>query len=196
MDESSSPEHIANVVLAKQLEPLHEAWESYGTTKETIFETALLLSDPDPSMRSLAAKEQDELLSSLSSQILDTFPSLLLPPSETSRHFALMEMKAGVGGDEATLFAADLLRMYGRLCEVNGWPMEVISRDMLDGGKGMKNAVIEIKGEGAYDALRWESGVHRVQRVPETEKSARLHTSTVAVVVLPLAQDNGSQKEE
>jgi len=134
-------------------------------------------------MRSLAVTEQASLLESISGQITNKFPSLLLPPSTTSEHFALMELKAGVGGDEATLFVSDLLRMYGRLGELNGWQVEVISKEQTDSGKGTRNATLEVRGEGAYDMLRWESGVHRVQRIPETEKSGRLHTSTAAIVV-------------
>lgn len=135
-------------------------------------------------MRSLAAKEQAELFSTLSNHLSTAFPALLVPKSSSARHFALMELKAGVGGDEACLFAADLLRLYSRLAEEYGWPVETISKEFVEGGKGIRGAVLEIKGGGAYDTLRWESGVHRVQRVPETEKSGRLHTSTVAVVVM------------
>ena len=96
-----------------------------------------------------------------------------------------MELKAGVGGDEASLFVSDLLRMYGRVAETNRWNVEVIAKEETESGRGTKNAVLEVRGEGAYDALRWESGVHRVQRVPETERSGRVHTSTAAVVVSP-----------
>ena len=94
-----------------------------------------------------------------------------------------MELKAGVGGDEAALFVSDLLRMYGRAGETNGWQVEVIAREENESGRGIKSSVLEMRGEGAYDCLRWESGVHRVQRVPETERSGRVHTSTAAVVV-------------
>ena len=93
-----------------------------------------------------------------------------------------MELKSGVGGSEASLFLADLLRMYLRLANGRRWKATVVSQNDSDGG-GIKDAIIEIKGEGVYDALRWESGVHRVQRVPATEASGRVHTSTVAAVV-------------
>jgi peptide chain release factor 1 len=93
-----------------------------------------------------------------------------------------MELKSGVGGSEASLFLADLLRMYLRLSIGRRWKATVVAQNDSDGG-GIKDAIVEIKGEGAYDALRWESGVHRVQRVPATEASGRVHTSTVAIVV-------------
>ena len=134
-------------------------------------------------MRSLANTEQSQLLSVLSSHLSATFPSLLIPTSPTSGHSALIELKAGVGGDEAALFVSDILRMYGRAAEAEGWEVEVIAKEENESGRGTKNCVLEVRGEGAYDTLRWESGVHRVQRVPETERSGRVHTSTAAVVV-------------
>ena len=134
-------------------------------------------------MRSLADAEQSQLLSVLSSHLSSTFPSLLVPISPTSGHSALIELKAGVGGDEAALFASDLLRMYGRAAEANGWEVKVITKEENESGRGTKNSVLEVCGGGAYDHFRWESGVHRVQRVPETERSGRVHTSTAAVVV-------------
>lgn len=102
-----------------------------------------------------------------------------------------MEFKAGVGGSESALFVGELMRMYMRLAQGLGWHAEVIMSNDTDAG-GVKDAIVEIKGkERVYDTLRWESGVHRVQRVPATEANGRVHTSTVAVLVLPLAEDNG-----
>ncbi|KAF8531228.1 peptide chain release factor 1 [Gautieria morchelliformis] len=171
--------------------PMHQR------SRSAIIETAPLLSDPDPTMRSLASTEQSQLMSALSSHLSTTFPSLLIPPSSTCGHSAIIELKAGVGGDEAALFVSDLLRMYGRAAEANGWQVEVITKEDNESGRGTKNSVMEVKGEGAYDAFRWESGVHRVQRVPETERSGRVHTSTAAVVVLPLSQETpGSSSQQ
>lgn len=93
-----------------------------------------------------------------------------------------MELKSGVGGSEASLFLADLLRMYQRLTNTTHWKATIVAKNDAE-GNGIKDATVEFKGEGAYDALRWESGVHRVQRVPATETSGRTHTSTVAIVV-------------
>lgn len=133
-------------------------------------------------MRTLAAEEHSSLSQFLSDIVESVFPSLLIPSSSTSHLSALMELKSGVGGSEASLFLADLLRMYLRLANGRRWKATVVSQNDSDGG-GIKDAIIEIKGEGVYDALRWESGVHRVQRVPATEASGRVHTSTVAAVV-------------
>ena len=133
-------------------------------------------------MRVLAAEEHDSLSNSLSEIVETTFPTLLIPTSPTLDLSALMELKSGVGGSEASLFLADLLRMYLRLASGRRWKATVVAQSDSDGG-GIKDAIVEIKGEGAYDALRWESGVHRVQRVPATESSGRVHTSTVAIVV-------------
>jgi peptide chain release factor 1 len=133
-------------------------------------------------MRSLALDEYNSLTATLTQCLESTFPSLLVPPSTTSHLSALMEMKSGVGGSESSLFLSDLLRMYQRLANVNRWKAQVVAQNDNDGG-GTKDAIIEIKGDGVYDALRWESGVHRVQRVPATESSGRVHTSTVSIVV-------------
>jgi peptide chain release factor 1 len=140
------------------------------------------MQDPDPTMRALASEEFTSLTSTLSTHVSTTFPSLLVPPSSTRELHALLELKAGVGGSEATLFLLDLLRVYVRYAASVGWRASVIQSSETESG-GMRDAILEIKGEGAYDALRWESGVHRVQRVPATESSGRTHTSTVAIIV-------------
>ena len=133
-------------------------------------------------MRSLAKDEYDTLASTLSHQITSAFPTLLTPTSTTAHLSAIIELKAGVGGTEASLFLADLLRMYLRLCNAKKWNTHLVSCNDNDGG-GTNSAIVEVTGAGSYDTLQWESGVHRVQRVPATETSGRVHTSTVAVVV-------------
>lgn len=133
-------------------------------------------------MRTLAAEEHDSLSKSLTEIVESTIPALLIPSSTTSHLSALMELKSGVGGSEAGLFLTDLLRMYLRLANGRRWKATVVAQNDSDGG-GTKDAIVEIKGEGAYDALCWESGVHRVQRVPATEASGRVHTSTAAIIV-------------
>lgn len=135
-------------------------------------------------MRALAAEEHDSLDKSLTELVEKTVPSLLVPPSTTTHLSAMLELKSGVGGSEASLFLSNLLRMYLRLANVRRWNANVVSQNVTDGG-GIKDAIVEVKGEGAYEALRWESGVHRVQRVPATEASGRVHTSTVAIIVSP-----------
>ncbi|KAI0290849.1 peptide chain release factor 1, partial [Multifurca ochricompacta] len=140
-----------------------------------------------PELIELAIVETNSLNASLHSLLTDELPNALLPPSETEGLSALVELKAGVGGSESSLFVAELVRMYGRFSRFNSWAPMVLASSESDGG-GFKDAILEIKGAGAYDSLRWESGVHRVQRVPSTEASGRVHTSTVAVVVLPLSE--------
>ncbi|KAI6129277.1 hypothetical protein EDD16DRAFT_1471345, partial [Pisolithus croceorrhizus] len=184
----TSQEEIARVRQIKELEPLYEAWISWTKTRESLLETFPLLSDPDETMRALASDEYTTLYDSLSRHLSTTFPFLLVPPSPTRSLSALLELKAGVGGSEAALFLTDLLRVYVRYATSRGWPSSIVQNSEVTGG-GLRDAIVEIKGEGAYDALRWESGVHRVQRVPATEASGRVHTSTVAVIVLPLSDE-------
>ena len=162
-------------------------------------------------MRSLASEEFNTLSDTLSKTVKTIFPALLVPPSTTCRLSALMELKSGVGGSESSLFLSDLLRMYQRLAHSNNWKSSIVAENNMETG-GIKDAIVEIKGETAYDSLRWESGVHRVQRVPATESSGRTHTSTVAVVVstyflnsiktldirqvLPLMEETDTHEEE
>lgn len=151
---------------------------------QAYLQSEALLSDPDPELRALAADEQRESLGTLQSLVSQTFPSLLLRASPTSSYGAVLELKAGVGGSEAALFLGDLARMYTLFAATHSYACEWVNKTELEGPRGgIKDAILEVKGEGAYDALRWESGVHRVQRVPATETQGRVHTSTVAVVV-------------
>ncbi|KII85605.1 hypothetical protein PLICRDRAFT_115967 [Plicaturopsis crispa FD-325 SS-3] len=184
----SSPEDIARAKHVKELEPVKLAWDEWTRTSQSLRETVPLLGDPDPTMRSLAIEEYDALSTALTHQIKTVFPSLLVPPSSTAHLSAMIELKSGVGGSEASLFLADLLRVYMRFANTRRWKAQIVASNHTEGG-GVKDAIVEVKGQGSYDALRWESGVHRVQRVPATEASGRTHTSTVAVVVLPLADE-------
>lgn len=143
----------------------------------------------------MASEEYATLQDSLIDLVENTFPTLLIPPSSTGHLSALLELKSGVGGSESSLFLGDLLRMYQRYAAIKGWKVEEAGKNANDDG-GVKDAVIEVKGPGAYDALRWESGVHRVQRVPATESKGRVHTSAVAVLVLPLVEENDKSGEE
>lgn len=133
-------------------------------------------------MRSMASEEYKTLGEQVDELVNTTLPSLLIPPSPTGRLSALLELKAGVGGTEACLFLADMLRMYQRYITNAEWTFTMVSVSSLEEG-GAREALLEVQGEGAYDRLRWESGVHRVQRVPATDSSGRVHTSTVAVIV-------------
>jgi len=144
-----------------------------------------MMEDPDETLRLLAAEDDQAFTDTLDDLVGNVFPSLVVPPSNTAHMSALMELKAGVGGSESNLFLGELMRMYLRYAHSVKWKATTVSSlDTPEGG--VKNAVIEFKAPGAYDSLRWESGVHRVQRVPATEASGRVHTSTVAVVVSSL----------
>lgn len=141
-----------------------------------------MLEDPDEMLRPLAVEDDRTFTDTLENLVENVFPTLIIPPSKTAHMSALMELKAGVGGSESNLFLGELMRMYLRYAQSVKWKTTTVSSlDTPEGG--VKNAVVEFKGPGAYDSLRWESGVHRVQRVPATEASGRVHTSTVAVVV-------------
>ncbi|KAJ3322980.1 hypothetical protein HDU93_003053 [Gonapodya sp. JEL0774] len=141
-----------------------------------------LLSDPDPSIRQLAeddAAEQRTEIADLEKEIVMT----IVPRDEADAGGAIVEVRAGAGGDEAALFASDVLRMYERFAQLQGWRFEVLSTS--PGTKGFKEALASVTGADAFRWLKGESGVHRVQRIPETETAGRIHTSTVTVAVLP-----------
>jgi peptide chain release factor 1 len=146
-----------------------------------------LLDADDPEMKALAEEEiveLDERIETLTAQVKE----LLIPPDPLADRAAVVEIRAGTGGDEAGLFAADLMRMYRQLAEQQGWSMELMS--MSEGIPGsIKEVIFTVKGRGAYGRLRYESGVHRVQRVPETEAQGRIHTSAATVAVLPEAEE-------
>ncbi|CAL1707324.1 unnamed protein product [Somion occarium] len=140
----------------------------------------------------MANEEYASLQSQVSELLQMTFPTLVVPPSKTAHMSAIMEFKAGVGGSESALFLAEMMRMYLRLAQTFRWKTNVIASNQTENG-GVKDAIVEIMGEKAYDTMRFESGVHRVQRVPATEANGRVHTSTVAVVVLPLAEESNAE---
>lgn len=150
-------------------------------------------------MASLAQDEATQTQADIDALVSTTFPSLLVPSSPTLHLNALVEFKSGVGGHESALFLTELIRMYTRFSGSRHWKSTVIEQNELDGG-GTKSAILEIKGKGktsgVYDLLRWESGAHRVQRIPATDSQGRVHTSTVAVLVLPLVEEDPDAKEE
>ncbi|TEB19625.1 release factor [Coprinellus micaceus] len=191
----SSPEDVNRLKQVKEMEPLQNAWDRWAENRKLIDETSSLLEDPDPAMRSMAADEYTELTKVLTEDLETTFPSLLVPKSETEHLSALMEFKSGAGGVESSLFLGELLRMYQRFAMEKGWQAQIVAQNDVEEG-GIKDAILEVKGVTAYDHLRWESGVHRVQRVPATETKGRVHTSAVAIVVLPLMEENDSKTEE
>lgn len=163
-------------------------WRQYKDTRKQLSETEALLHDKlDDEMRDLAQMELDELKDRIVSQE-EHLKILLLPKDPNDEKNVILEIRAGTGGEEAALFAGDLLRMYTRYAERRHWKVDLMSTDNTGIG-GYKEAVIEIKGQGAYSALKFEGGVHRVQRVPATESSGRIHTSAATVAVMPEAEE-------
>lgn len=141
----------------------------------------------DAEMKELAEAELVELEPQVERE-REELELLMIPPDPTDANDAILEFRAGTGGDEAALFAGELMRMYMRYAEDKGWKTSVVSSSETELG-GLKEAIIEISGEDVYGHLKWESGVHRVQRVPETEKSGRIHTSAASVAVLPKIEE-------
>jgi peptide chain release factor 1 len=156
--------------------------------KKQVNETKTLVHDEkDPEMKELAQEELKELENKLSASN-DKLKFLLIPKDPLDEKNIIMEIRAGTGGEEAALFAADLYRMYSRFAETKGWKFEIMNSNNTELG-GIKEIVFSISGNNVYENLRYESGGHRVQRVPETEASGRIHTSAVTVAVLPEADE-------
>jgi len=176
---------------AKAHADLHPIVDKYRDYRQLLQEqegaTALLEETADPEMRALAEGEL-KALRERQALVEQELKEMLLPKDPAGEKGVIMEIRAGAGGGEAALFAADLLRMYTRLAESQGWKVEMLSAHPTGIG-GMKEAILAIEGKGAFQKLRHESGVHRVQRVPVTEASGRIHTSTVTVAVLPEAEE-------
>ena len=172
-----------------QLSPLVNVIEGYKQTRKALEESEALLADPasDPELKALAGEDVDTLRKRFAAQERE-LQLLLLPKDSADNSSAIVEVRAGTGGDEAALFAADLLKMYTRYAQLQGWKAELLSLSDSDLG-GVKEAVLSVEGEGAYAKLKFESGVHRVQRVPVTEASGRIHTSAATVAVLPEPED-------
>ena len=190
----SDPEVIGNQPLWQkhikemgEMEPIVKKYQEYRRAKSDIAEAKEMLEEGDEEMRELAKMEISELEEQIA-QDEDELKILLLPKDPNDEKNVILEIRAGTGGEEAALFGADLLRMYTRYAERNRWKTELM--DLNDTGLGgVKEAVMLIKGRGAYSRLKYESGAHRVQRVPETESSGRVHTSAATVAVLPEVDD-------
>ena len=170
------------------LEPLVSTYRQYRTVERELAEAqALLDEEGDEAMRRLA-REEVETLKDRREQLAEAIKRLLLPKDPNDERNVIVEIRAAAGGDEAGLFAADLYRMYSRYAQSKNWAVDVIDANQSGIG-GFKEIIFEIKGRGAYSRLKYESGAHRVQRVPVTEASGRIHTSTATVAVLPEVED-------
>jgi peptide chain release factor 1 len=168
-----------------QLELLVETFREYKRVKNEVDENQALLADPE--MRDMA-KDELEKLGPRCDALLKKLEILLLPKDPNDERSVILEVRAGAGGDEAGLFAAELLRMYLRYAERKGWKADLMDSSENPSG-GIKDASVTIEGEGVFSFLKYESGVHRVQRVPATEAQGRIHTSTATVSVMPEAEE-------
>lgn len=172
----------------KDLQPVIEAYKEYKNIIENIANTKEIISvEKDDDFRDMAKSELDLFLEK-KDELEESIRLLLLPSDPQDSKNAQVEIRAGSGGDEASIFAGDLYRMYQHFCDQKGWKIEVLS--MTEGTVGgFKEIVFEISGDGVYGLMKYESGVHRVQRVPQTESQGRVHTSAASVVVLPEADE-------
>src|SRR6202163_3754558 len=177
-----------------EIEPLVERFREYKTLVRDIAQTEKLASAGDADMRELAQQELKSLIARRETLVAE-LKTLLIPKDPNDDKNIVLEIRAGTGGDEAALFAGELFRMYSKYAERQGWRLEVMSSSDTGVG-GLKEVIATIEGRGAYSKLKYESGVHRVQRVPATEASGRIHTSTATVAVLPEAEDVDIQINE
>ena len=190
----SSPEVFRDPALAakllreqKELAPAAEICRRLLAAEKKAEEASLLLEDSDADIRSLASEERESARAEIRG-LEEELRALLLPKDPDDGKNVIMEIRGGAGGAEAALFAAVLYRMYGMYADRKGWRFEVLNRNETELG-GLKEVSFLVEGEGAFAHLKYESGVHRVQRVPETESGGRIHTSTVTVAVLPEAEE-------
>src|SRR5450755_748412 len=177
-----------------EIEPIVERFREYKTLVRDIGHTEELVSGGDADMRELAREELKALVARREALVAE-LKVLLIPKDPNDEKNIVLEIRAGTGGDEAALFAANLFRMYSKFAERQGWRLELMSTSDTDGG-GLKEVIATVEGRGAYSKLKYESGVHRVQRVPKTEASGRIHTSTATVAVMPEAEEVDIQINE
>jgi peptide chain release factor 1 len=192
--QSDAGEYTKAAKALAELEPLVQKFREFKTVEENLAGTTELARGSDAEMRALAEEELPALQAKRET-LLQELKILLIPKDPNDEKNVIVEIRAGTGGDEAGLFAADLFRMYSRYAEAQRWRVDVLSSSEGTGG-GIKEVIVSIEGKGVYSRLKYESGVHRVQRVPATEASGRIHTSTATVAVLPEAEDVDIQIHE
>jgi peptide chain release factor 1 len=186
-DPEVATDHVRLKELAQEqaeIEELVQTYRQYKANEQELNETEAMLQEGGDEELEELAREEIERLTARRQELYDKLRLMLLPRDPKDEKNVIMEMRAGAGGDEAGLFAADLYRMYTRYAEKHGWSTELLSSNVTGIG-GFKEAIFSVEGKGAYSRLKYESGVHRVQRVPVTEASGRIHTSTATVAVLP-----------
>ena len=170
-----------------KLKTINELWDQYNKILKETNDTKELLKSDDDEISIMAKEELDDLNSSLE-KVYSELNKELIPKDATDEADAIIEIRAGTGGDEAAIFGNDLLRMYTRYSENNKWKIKILSSSHNE-FDGIKEIILEISGEGTFSKLKHESGVHRVQRIPKTESQGRIHTSTATVAVLPKSED-------
>src|SRR3989440_9673014 len=185
--QNDQAEYRKHAKALADLEPLVERFREYKATVQSLAEAEELAAGGDADMRELA-KEEVKSLAAKRDALVAQLKLMLVPKDPNDEKNVVLEIRAGTGGDEAALFAGELFRMYSKFAERNRWRLEVMSSSDTGVG-GLKEVIATIEGRGVYSKLKYESGVHRVQRVPATEASGRVHTSTVTVAVLPEAEE-------
>jgi len=180
-------EYRKHVKTLNEIQPLVERFREYKTVVRDIAQTQELARGADADMRELAGEEL-RALEQRRDGLLAQMKQLLVPKDPNDEKNVVLEIRAGTGGDEAALFAGELFRMYSKFAEKQGWRIDVLSMNDTAGG-GIKEVIASVEGRGVYSRLKYESGAHRVQRVPATEASGRIHTSTATVAVLPEAEE-------
>lgn len=195
MDELNEPSVINDQARFRKLmkeqndlSPIVEKYNEYKAAKQGIEDSLMIIEEEtDEEMRELAKEELNECKAQVT-QIEEELKILLLPKDPNDDKNVIVEIRAGAGGDEAALFASELYRMYSRYAERNRWKVDMMSVNE-NGIGGFKEVIFMISGQGAYSKLKYESGVHRVQRVPQTESGGRIHTSTITVAIMPEAEE-------
>ncbi|MCI5919858.1 MAG: peptide chain release factor 1 [Roseburia sp.] len=188
-DVASNPDRFRRLMKEQsELTPIVNAYKEYKQCKQNIEDSlAMLEEESDEEMRELAKEELNEAKARME-ELENELKILLLPKDPNDDKNVIVEIRAGAGGDEAALFAAEIYRMYVHYAESRKWKVEVLECEEIGIG-GMKSVSFMITGQGAYSVMKYESGVHRVQRVPETESGGRIHTSTITVAVMPEAEE-------
>ena len=188
-DVASNPERFRKLMKEQSdLTPLVEAYKEYKTNKQNIEDSLMMLDEEsDEEMRELAKEELNESKARIE-ELEQEIRIMLLPKDPNDDKNVFVEIRAGAGGDESALFAAEIYRMYNLYADSRRWKTELVSLNE-NGIGGFKEVVFMINGQGAYSRLKYESGVHRVQRVPETESGGRIHTSTITVAIMPEAEE-------
>ena len=189
-DVANNPERFRKLMKEQSdILPIVEAYKEYKQCKQNIEDSlAMLEEESDEEMRELAKEELNDAKNRVA-ELENELKILLLPKDPNDDKNVIVEIRAGAGGDEAALFAAEIYRMYVHYAEKQRWKVELINVDEIGIG-GMKEVQFTISGQGAYSKMKYESGVHRVQRVPETESGGRIHTSTISVAVMPEVDDD------